>query len=88
MGGGEGERNLLGLEAVDAAANTGIGVWEVDGDAAQGGVEWNGDGIKGAFKGGWDVVAVIETNKQQQKKMKNETLMTERKKGYMGHHHH
>lgn len=51
MGGGERQRDLFGLETLNAAANAGIGGRQVDG-AEQEAVKGNGDGIKGTFESG------------------------------------
>lgn len=52
--GGESEGNLLGLEAFDAAENSGIGVRQVDGVTAEAEVEGDGDGAERAVEGGGD----------------------------------
>lgn len=50
--GGERDGNLLRLETIDAATNPRVGVGQIDGVAAETGVERGGDGLERAVQGG------------------------------------
>lgn len=52
MTGGERDGNLLGLESLNAAANSAIGGRQIDGVAAQAEVEGHRHRLEGAVQGG------------------------------------
>lgn len=54
MRSGEGERDLLWLEALSGGLKQRIRVWQVHGVSSEGLVKRNGDRLEGSIQSGWD----------------------------------